>query len=206
MRYQGTFPSGSQLRFLEPVIAITMPITQTLLLAGLPTVLSIFFFQFALGPHEPAWSRNLCFVILALSCPFAIWWFWLAPQGDKLVVYEREFRWRISLVYWEWFRAGGCVRTEELEAFSYRSDCFDAAPSECGKTTAEKLTRILLELDMLRHDLKFHLRNGKAITVEKFFARFDPADLQRFLTHLATFAERHEITVASASAEARSVT
>jgi len=178
---------------------------ETMILAGLPTVLLAFVFQFVLGlkpPNEPSWVRNLYFAILAVSCPFAVWWSWIRPLADKLVVCEREFSWRVSLIRWEWFSSRGRVHATQLEGFSYRSDCFDADPSECGKTTAEKLNRILLELDLSRHDLKFHLRNGTEITVEKFFARFEHADLQRFLEHLATFAEPHEVVVPSANARA----
>jgi hypothetical protein len=194
MRYQGALPSVRLLRVLGSAIVL---IAETIIFAGLPTVLLLLVFSFVLGPKEPSWARNLCFAVLTVSCPFAVWWFWGAPRGDKLVIDEREFRWRISLVCWEWFRARGSVPVSELESFSYRSDCFDIKPSEYGKTTAEKLNKILLELDMSRYSIRFHLRNGKEITIEKFFARFEPADLHRFLAHLTNIAQRHEIVVAS---------
>jgi hypothetical protein len=75
------------------------------------------------------------------------------------------------------------------ETFSYRSDSLGAEPVECGKTTNEKLTRILVQLSVSRHDISFHLKNDKDIVFEKFFARFDHDDLQRFLDHLAMVAE-----------------
>jgi hypothetical protein len=181
---------------------------EMMIFAGLPTVLLIFVFQVVFGlkpPHEPSWVRNLYFGIPVISFPFAVWWFLVSPHADKLVLSERDFRWRISLVRAEWFRARGHVHMDELEGFSYRSDCFAAEPSDCGKTTAEKLNRILLELNLSRHDIKFHLTNGSEITVERMLARFKQPDLVRFLEHLATSAQRHEIMVPTQNTESEGV-
>jgi len=66
-------PSFKWLKFLHPVMESMIP-------AGLPTVLSIFVLQVILGlkpPHEPPWVSPFCFAVLAVSIPIAFWWRWM---------------------------------------------------------------------------------------------------------------------------------
>jgi hypothetical protein len=198
LRFQGAFPAYASLKWMDRVTAVVSPVTENLLLAGLPTILSILILQVILGlkpPHEPVWVRPFCFAILAASVPLSVWWCWIAPRKDRLVVYERGFRWQVSLNHYTWCRSRGSVAFSDLETFSYRSDCFATEPLDTGKATGEKLGRILLELKLARLDAGFHLQSNQDIVVEKLFARFDQDDLQRFLNHLATIAEPHRITL-----------
>jgi hypothetical protein len=171
---------------------------QNIVLAGSPTIILIFLLQFILGlepPHEPSWVRPLCFAVLALSVPLSVWCCWLVPGSDSVTVYEWGYRWRVSLSRWEWFPSSGALAFANLESFSYRSDRFTPEPSEPGNTTAEKFARILLDLNLLRHGIAFHLKNGKDVIVEEFFSRFDQRDLEHFLQHLATYVQPHPIEV-----------
>jgi hypothetical protein len=198
LRYQGALPAFKWLNFLNPIIAVTSPIAESFVLAFMPTILAIFVLQVIFGlkpPHEPLWVRPFCFAVLAISVPVALWWHWVAPRKDFVIVHEHGFRWRASLSRRDWFRSRGIVANSELEAFSCRSDCFASEPVEVGKTTSEKLSRIWLELNLSRHDVGFHLKDNRDIVVEKFFARFDQDDLRRFLDHLATVAQPHRIAV-----------
>ena len=198
LRFQGVFPASASLKWVDRVTTITSPIAESLILAGMPTILLILLLQVILNlkpPHEPFWVRPLCFVVLALSVPMSIWWCWIAPRKDGVVVYERGFHWQVSLNRWTWLRSRGSAAFSDLEKFSYRSDCFTPEPLEAGKTTGEKLGRLLLELNLSRYDIGFHFKGNQDIVVEKFFARFERADLQRFLDHLASIAEPHRISV-----------
>jgi hypothetical protein len=198
LRFQGALPPFKWLKFLHPVIAITSPVAESLVLAGLPTVLSIFVLQVLIGlkpPHEPSWVNPFCFTVLAVSIPVAMWWCWIAPRKDGVTVHERGFHWQISWSCWNWFRSRGNVAISDLDAFSYRSDCFGTEPVDVGKTTGEKLSRLWLEVNLSHYDITFHLKNNRNITVEGFFARFKQDDLQRFLDHIATHADPHRIAV-----------
>jgi hypothetical protein len=198
LRYQGALPSYKWLNFLKPALVITSPILETLILTGLPTILLIFLLQVILGlkpPTEPVWVRPVCFAALVIPFPVMIWWYWIAPCNDDVIVYERGFRWRISLSRWEWFRSQGSVIISDLKAFSYRSDCFEPESVDWGKTHNDRLARLRLEVNLSHYDIAFHLKNESNIVVEKFFARFDQADVPRLLDHLATSAERLKITV-----------
>jgi hypothetical protein len=198
LSYQGALPQLKWLKFLTPAIVVVSPMVESLVLAGLPTMLSIFVLQVVLGlkpPHEPVWVRPFCFAVPAISIPVTFWWCWIAPRKDVVVVGERGFRWRVSWSNWNWFRSRGSVAVNDLEAFSFRSDCFSSEPLECGNTLAEKLKRIQLESDLSHYDMAFHLKNDRSVVVGKFFARFEPDDLQRFLDHLATIAEPIKIAV-----------
>ena len=198
LSYQGVLPQIKWLKFLTPAIVGTSPVAESMVLAGLPTILSIFVLQVILGlkpPNEPSWVRPFCFTVLAISIPVAFWWCWIAPRKDVVVVGERGFRWHISWSCWNWFPSRGSVAIGDLEAFSYRSDCFGPEPVEWGKTTTEKLNRLVLEVYLSHYDIGFHLKNDKNIVVEKFFARFEQEDLRRFLDHLAATAEPHQVTV-----------
>lgn len=198
LRFQGAFPMFASLKWLDQVIAITSSVAESLILAGLPAIFLIFVLQVILNlnpPHEPSWVRPLVLAVLAVSILLSVWWCWIAPRKDYLTVYERGFCWQVSLTRWNWFRSRGYVDYEDLVKFSYRSDCLTIEPLEPGKTTGEKLSRILLELNLSRHDVSFHLNNKRDIVVEKLLARFDQDDLQRFLEHLATVAEPNRITV-----------
>jgi hypothetical protein len=198
LRYQGELPGFASARFLNSIIATISPFIQNLLLAGLPTIGVIFVLQVVLGlkpPHEPGWVRPACFAVLALSVPTSIWWCWFAPRRDVVIVSENGFRWRISLCRVEWFGSRGTFRFTELKGLSYRSDSFDAEPRDCGKTTSEKLARLLLEASLSRHDIRFELKDGREVVAERFFARFEEKDLRRFLQHLGSLAEEHRIEV-----------
>ena len=130
-RFQGVFPSYASLKWLDQLIVVTSPIAENLILAMMPTILGIFVLQVILDlkpPHEPSWVRPLCFVILAASVPISIWWCWIAPRKDHLVVCERGFRWQVSLNRWTWFRSRGFAAFNDLVKFSYRSDCFVPEP------------------------------------------------------------------------------
>jgi len=204
LRYQGSFPPPPALKSINRLVILS-PFLEPLVLAGIPLVLAVFLFEFVFGlkpPNRPAWLVPFCLAVLAVSLVIAIWWFWISPQKDSVIVHEQAFRWRISLCRNEWFRSQGSITTIELEAFSYRTDCFDREPVGCGKSTADKLTRILLELNLSRHDLGFHFRNGEYKIIERFFARFEPDDLKQFLAHLATIAEARLIAVQSPASEA----
>jgi hypothetical protein len=199
LRYQGALPTFKWLRFLNPVITVVSPIAESFTIACLPGILMILLLQFGLGlkpPNEPSWVRPFYVAFLAVSVPLILWWHWATPRNDGVAVCERGFRWRISLSRWDWLRSQGSIPINKLESFSYRSDCFEAEPVDTGKTTADKLERILLELALGRHAIAFNLKTGDQIVVEHFFARFAPDDLQRFLAHLATVAEAHRISVA----------
>jgi hypothetical protein len=195
---QGALPPFRKLKFLHAVIVMISPVCESLILAGMPMVLSIFVLQVILGlkpPHEPSWVRPFIFAVLAVSVPIAGWWCWLAPRKDCVMVHERGFRWQVSWCHWNWLRLRGGVAISDLKSFSYRSDCFESEPVDFGKTTADKFTRLVLEVCLSRYDITFHLNNDQNITVGRFFARFNEADVQRFLDHLATHAEAHRINV-----------
>jgi len=186
------------LKFLNPPIVMTSPVAESLILGCLPMVLSIFVLQVLLGlkpPHEPSWVRPSCFAVLTVSIPVAMWWCWIAPRKDDVIVYERGFRWQVSWSRWNWFRSRGSVAFTDLEAFSYRSDCFGPEPRDWGKTAGEKLSRLWLEVNLSHYDIAFHVKNHRDIVVEKFFARFNQDDLQRFLDHMSILAEPHRIAV-----------
>jgi hypothetical protein len=198
LHYQGMLPPFKWCRFLNPIITVTSPIADSFIAACLPLVLSGFLFQVVLGlkpPDEPSWTRPFYIACLAISAPLILWWYWASPRNDGVTVCERGFRWRISLSRWNWFRSEGTIAFDQLESFSYRSDCFDEAPIDSGKTTAQMLERLWLELHLGRHDIAFHLKNGDEKVVEHFFARLEPNDLERLLAHLATVAESHRILV-----------
>jgi hypothetical protein len=195
---QGVFPPVRGLKFLNRIAPAILPIAETIILAGLPMVLVVFVLQVILGlkpPNEPSWTRPLCAGVLTFSVPFSVWWNWIAPRRDGIIVCERGFRWQLSLSSWEWLRSQGCLATDNIEAFSYRSDCFESQPVDCGKSPAAELTRILLELNLARHDIAFHLKNKSEVVVGKFFARFNHDDLRRFLDHLGTMAEPRRVVV-----------
>jgi hypothetical protein len=198
LRFQGALPMFASLKWLDRVIGITSPIADSLILAGLPAICLIFVLQVILDlkpPHEPPWVRPLVFAVLTVSILVSVWWCWIAPRKDHLTVYERGFSWQVSLTRWDWFRSRGCVDLSDLSSFSYRSDCLTTEPLEPGQTTSEKLARILLELNLSRHDARIHLHNMQDIVIEKLFARFDADDLQRFIDHLTAVTEVHSIKV-----------
>jgi hypothetical protein len=169
-----------------------------MILAGMPLVLTVFVLQVILGlkpPNEPRWIIWLYSSILAVSIPWTAWFYWVTPAKDSVLVYETGFHWRISHSHLGWFPSKGKLHNDDLKGFSYRSDCFEREAIDCGKTTSEKLARIWLEVNLSHHDLCFHLKNGRDLTAPKFFARFCPDDLHRFLDHLSTFAEVNQIQV-----------
>src|SRR5436190_1607512 len=120
LRYQGSLPGFAWMKPLQPVIAIASPLAQTVMLAGLPTILLIFLFQALPGlkqPHQPEWVRALCFTVLVISCPLSVWWCWFSPRADFVTLSERHLSWRVSLSRWEWFRSRGCLAVAELASF-----------------------------------------------------------------------------------------
>lgn len=188
----------ASLKWLDRVIAMTSPVAESMILAGLPSICLIFVLQVILDlkpPHEPSWVRPLVFAVLAVSLLLSIWWCWIAPRKDYLTIHERGFCWQVSLTRWDWFRSRGCVDLNDLVSLSYRSDCLTKEPLEPGQTTSEKLGRIKLELNLSRHDAVVHLNNNRDIVIEKLFARFDPNDLQRFIDHLTAVTKAHQIEV-----------
>ena len=64
---------------------------------------------------------------------------------------------------------------------------------DCGKTIAEKFTRLVLEVNLSRHDLALHHKGGKTVVVEKLLARFEPEDLRTLFDQISSSAERQEI-------------
>src|SRR6266699_2041643 len=72
LRYQGSLPLPGRLNPLSPFLAVTSAVMESLLLAGVPTILLIFGIQVVLGlkpPNEPLWVRPVCFAFLALAAP-----------------------------------------------------------------------------------------------------------------------------------------
>lgn len=198
LRTQGALPAGKWLKRLSPVSAITSPVAESLILAGLPTIFLIFLLQVVLGlkpPNEPFWVRPACWMVLTISVPVTGWWCWLAPRKDYVIVCERGFRWQVSLCRWKWFRSRGVLTYASVPSFSYRSDCFETEPVEWSKTAAEKLNRIWLEVNLSQYDIALHLKNNTDVVIEDFFARFNQNDLRRFLDHLTIMAEPQRITV-----------
>jgi hypothetical protein len=196
LRYQGTLPSWGS-KVVTSLNAITSPVLNTVILSCLPAIILIFTLQFGFGitsSKQEVWVLPVFLAVLVISSAAAIWWLWLVPLRDYVIVSENGFRWQLSLSRWECFPSQGSLSTAELKAFSYRSDCFEAEPLDFGKSAQEKLERICLEANLGRHDMACHLKNDKNIVLKKFFARFEPDDLRRFLDHLATFAERRLIS------------
>ena len=196
LRYQGALPSFRWMKPLSPIIEITSPLMETIILACLPTILLIFLFEMIPGlkaPHQPVWVRPVCFAVLVISWPVSVWWYWFSTRNDFVAISEGYLRWRVSLSRWEWFRSRGCLALGALAAFSYRSDGLVPEPVDCGKTTAEKFARLVLEVNLSRHDLALHLKEGKTIVVEKLLARFETEDLRTLFDRLSAFSERREI-------------
>src|ERR1043165_7932242 len=160
LRYQGALPFFCFLKFLEPIVAVTSPISESVILAGLPLVVIIFILQPFLGlepPHEPSWLRPLCFLILIVSVILTAWFYWLTPAKDTIIVFERGFCWKISHANWDWIPSRGELGNDEIKAISYRSDCFDREMISRDKTVAGKLARIWLDVNLSHYDLCFHL-------------------------------------------------
>ena len=196
LRYQGTFPPSRWTKRLVPIVAVTSPLSETILLAGLPMISLIFLFELVPGlqaPHQPFWVRPLCFAVLVISCPGAVWWYWISPRYDSIAICDGKLRWRLSFSCWEWFRASGSLPLDTLSSFSYRSDGLEPEASNCGKSTEEKFARLLLEINLSRHDLALHLKSGKTIVLEKLLARFETDDLRLLFDRLGVLAERQEI-------------
>ena len=196
LRHQGAFPPFRWMKPLWPTIEITSPLMETIILACLPTILLIFLFEMIPGlkaPHQPAWVRPVCFASLVISSPLSVWWYWFSPRNDFVTISAGYLRWRVSLSRWEWFRSRGSLALDALTAFSYRSDGLVSEPVDCGRTTAEKLARLVLEVNLSRHDLAIHDKNGKTVVIEKLLARFEPEDLRTLFDQLCSSAERQEI-------------
>lgn len=177
---------------------MTSPILETMILAGMPIALTAFVLQVILRlkpPNEPPWLFSLYALILAVSIPFATWFYWVTPASDRVLVYERGLYWKISHTRLGWFPTMGKLYNDELKGISYRSDCFERETIDCGKTTPERLARIWLDVNLSHHDLCFHLKNGRDLTAPKFFARFCADDLHRFLEHVSRFAEANQVQV-----------
>jgi hypothetical protein len=131
----------------------------------------------------------------ALMVCTSVWWHWIAPRRDYLIVYERGFRWRLWLCRLGILPSHGRVATATIDEGAYRDDSLESEPVEIGDTPAEQLGRIQLELELPRDGLMLRFKSGERIVLNRFFSRFNRADALRFLTFLETNTPARRIKV-----------
>jgi hypothetical protein len=169
------------------MLGLAGPILKTLLLAGIPFVLLVFGTQEIIGfkpLNEPAWFRGFMIASFALMVCTSVWWYWIAPRADYLIVYERGFRWRLWLCRLGVLSARGRVATATIDEAAYRDDSLESEPVEVGATPAELLGRIRLELEIPRDGLALRCKSGKRIVLNRLLSRFSREDMVRFLMFL----------------------
>lgn len=133
---------------------------------------------------------------LAGGLAFAVWLYWLNPRRDYLIVRERGFNWRLSLSRHGLFTRRGRVAFESLEEFSYRSDWQrETAMQPSAMTHGQKFDRLVTEVFFSRRELRLRFKDGRELVLENLLLRFDPADIRRFLDHLAAHANRTMVPV-----------
>jgi hypothetical protein len=166
--------------FLAPVIS-----------AGLLALPIVFCLQKALHVNFD-WKHNpptaLVFLgLLVIGFALGVWWFWISPWKDYLIVQQHGFTWRVSRSKWDTFPIRGTALFRSLAGLRYRSDWSqkNAEASRANSTTAAKLARLLLDLSLSKRDLILQMKDGRELLLENLIARFYEEDLRRFLDHVS---------------------
>lgn len=174
----------------EPILTVTraceslLPYAHPLLFAGVPTICMLGALNGIFGASATPWAVVIGLFAVALS--IAIWWYWVAPRTDFLVVYENGFRWRIWLSKLGIFPNRGSIHLNDIAEFRCRSDWREQENRmvQPGMTTAEKMSAIIIAISCGKHELVLFTKDGKNRSVENILARFDAEDTRRFLDHV----------------------
>jgi hypothetical protein len=162
-----------------------------ILTAGLLAVPTVACLQKALHVNFD-WQHNphaaLVFLgLLVIGFALGVWWFWLSPFKDYLIVHEHGFAWRVSRSKWTTFPIGGTALFDTLAGIRYRPDWSqkNAEVSQANSTTAAKLARLLLDISLSKLDLILQTKDGRELLLENLLARFCERDTKRFLDHVS---------------------
>src|ERR1039457_6603841 len=96
---------------------IVMPCLSPFLFAGNLWLVTIALPLSLLKIEQGIMVREIALVLFAVIFIFCIWWYWLSPGKDYLVVCENGFRWRVWLSKMKLLPSKGSVSMNSLSEF-----------------------------------------------------------------------------------------